>query len=146
MLTHNKSLLICSRLFVPYCPSTSVLSVLVSVVNLFCHQRVQAFVFWGLWQLCGQYLCGFHVCYTLKMFLHVNNERSLYRANLFPNGGIMFECRYCSLISSVSKYLLFEMLYCTLRMVMSLLCDVSNFFLHKQARIIHSLLLSCVFV
>lgn len=57
----------------------------------------------------------------------------------------MFECRYCSLISSVSKYLLFEMLYCTLSMVMSLLCDVSNFF-YINKLIIRSLPSSSVFV
>lgn len=32
----------------------------------------------------------FHVCCSLNMSLHVNNQKSLYSANLFPVGGIMF--------------------------------------------------------
>lgn len=72
-------------------------------------------------------LCGFPCTSDFKKrrFLHVNNEIWLYSANLFPIQGSCFKCRYCPLIWSVFEYLLSEMLYCTLSMVTSLLCDLS---------------------
>lgn len=42
---------------------------------------------------------GFHVRCSLKLFFSVNNQRSLYSANLSPVKGSCSECRYCSLIS-----------------------------------------------
>lgn len=62
-----------------------------------------------------------------RKVLHLQNERLLYSPNLFHMAGSYSECRYCLLILSVWKYLVFKMLYCTLRVVMSLLW----LFLHK---------------
>lgn len=57
-----------------------------------------------------------------RKVLHVQErERLLYSANLFYMVGSYSECRYCLLILSVWKYLVFKMLYCTFSMVMSLL-------------------------
>lgn len=57
----------------------------------------------------------------LRKVLHLQNERLLYSANLFHMAGSYSWCRYCLLILSVWKYLVFKRLYCTLSMVMSLL-------------------------
>lgn len=57
MLTHNKSLLICSHLFVPYCPSTSVLSVLVSLSSTCLATSGYKLLFFGASDSCVVKLC-----------------------------------------------------------------------------------------
>lgn len=58
--------------------------------NLFLPPAAMSFCLLGSLTAAWSNFVGFHVCCSLKMFLRVNNERSLYSANLFPRGGIMF--------------------------------------------------------